>query len=33
MIYEICDALREQIAEMNELILQKLQDFEDKHSF
>ena len=32
MIFEICDALREQIQEMNEIILNKLHEFEEKHS-
>jgi hypothetical protein len=32
MIFEVCECLREQIAEMNEIILAKLKDFDDKNS-
>lgn len=32
MIYEICEVLREQIAEMNEKILAKLDELENKNS-
>ena len=32
MIYEICESLREQLIEMNELILGKLREFDEKNS-
>ena len=32
MIYEVCEALREQIGEMNDLILRKLKQLNDKDS-
>ena len=32
MIYDVCEGLREQIVNMNEIILQKLRELDEKNS-